>query len=40
MVAGTLRHRSPFIVRFVEKEELLGMVVHDIQGRGKKEGSG
>jgi len=38
MVSGTLRHLSPFVVRFVEKEELLGMVVDDILGRGRKAG--
>jgi len=38
MVVGILRHLSPFIVRFFEKEELVGMVVDDIAGRGEKRG--
>jgi len=32
MVDGMLRHLEPFIVRFVEKEKLVIIVVDDVSG--------
>jgi len=32
MVDGMLRHLDPFIVCFVEKEELVSIVVDDVSG--------
>ena len=40
MADGVLRHIQPFIVRFVEKEGLLGVIVDDIPGSGENAGSG
>jgi len=38
MVDGMLRHLLPFIVRFVEKGELLSVVGDDIPGREERRG--